>query len=154
VDALRRRGVLRLNYEAVRVVGECGDHTDGALALACAWVPGAGRLRPGGDVVGRDGAGVEDGDWSCLRTLTGHSDDVMACTWAPDGSAMDTAGEDTAARVWGAGGWSCIRTLTGKGLRVGAGGQLPPGHGGGRYGVRVSSEAHEWVGGERSASVF
>ena len=36
------RGVLRLNYEALRVVGECGSHTDGASA--CARAPDGSAL--------------------------------------------------------------------------------------------------------------
>ena len=37
VDALRRRGALRLHYEALREVGECAGHTHSVMA--CAWAP-------------------------------------------------------------------------------------------------------------------
>jgi len=40
------------------------------------------------------------GDWSCLRTLTAHTAEVMACAWAPDGSAFATASYDQTVLIW------------------------------------------------------
>jgi WD40 repeat protein len=53
-----------------------------------------------------------------VRILTGHTHGVMACAWAPDGSALVTTSEDKTVRVWSAGDWSCLRTLTAHGAEV------------------------------------
>ena len=37
VDVLRRRGPLRVDHKALRVVGKCSGHTAGVRA--CAWAP-------------------------------------------------------------------------------------------------------------------
>ena len=42
VDALRRRGPVRVEHEALRVVGVCTGHTDGVRA--CAWAPDGSLL--------------------------------------------------------------------------------------------------------------
>ena len=42
VDALRRRGALRLHYEALRVVRELAGHAEGVRA--CAWAPDGSAL--------------------------------------------------------------------------------------------------------------
>jgi WD40 repeat protein len=45
--------------------------------------------------------GVERaGDWSCLHILTGHTNVVWACVWAPDGSSLVTTSHDHTVRVW------------------------------------------------------
>ena len=96
VDALRRRGALRLHYEALRVVRECAGHTE--AVVACAWAPDGSALA----TAAWDGTARvwRAGDWSCVRTLTGHTAGVMACVWAPDGSALVTTSADKTALVW------------------------------------------------------
>ena len=42
VDVLRRRGPLRVDHKALRVVGECSGHTRGVQA--CAWAPDGSAL--------------------------------------------------------------------------------------------------------------
>ena len=96
VDALRRRGPLRLHYESLQVVGECTGHTE--AVVACAWAPdGSALVTASADKTARVWS-VED--WSCLRTLTGHTGAVMACAWAPDGSALATATHGGTVLVW------------------------------------------------------
>ena len=69
VDALRRRGALRLHYEALREVGECTGHTE--AVWACAWAPdGSALVTASHDFTARVWSA---GDWSCLHTLTGHA---------------------------------------------------------------------------------
>ena len=96
VDALRRRGALRLHFGALRVVRELAGHT-GRLA-GCAWAPDGSALVTASD--DKTARVWKAGDWSCVRTLTGHTAGVWACAWAPDGSALVTASADKTARVW------------------------------------------------------
>ena len=110
VDAVRRRGPLRVEHEALRVVGVCTGHTHNVVA--CAWAPDGFALVTTSD--DRTARVWSAGDWRCLATLTGHTDTMlMACAWAPDGSALVTTSDDETARVWSAGDWSCLATLTG-----------------------------------------
>ena len=96
VDALRRRGPLRVEHEALRVVGECTGHTE--AVLACAWAPdGSALVTTSADSAARVWSA---GDWSCLATLTGHTAALVACVWAPDGSVLVTTSWDSTARVW------------------------------------------------------
>ena len=65
---------------------------------ACAWAPdGSALVTASADTTARV---WRVGDWSCLRTLTGHTNELSACAWAPDGSALVTASDDGTARVW------------------------------------------------------
>ena len=108
VNAVRRRGPLRVEHEALRAVGVCTGHT--GYVVACAWAPdGSALVTTSVDQTARVWSA---GDWSCLATLTGHEREVYACAWAPDGSALVTASFDETARVWRAGDWSCLATLT------------------------------------------
>ena len=96
VDGLRRRGPLRVEHEALRVVGVCTGHT--GYVRACAWAPdGSVLVTASQDNTARVWSA---GDWSCLAPLTGHTGEVMACAWAPDSSALVTASSDGKARVW------------------------------------------------------
>ena len=96
VDAVRRRGPLRVEHEALRVVGVCAGHT--RMVRACAWAPdGSALVTMSHDYTARVWSA---GDWSCLATLTGHTGYVVACAWAPDGSTLVTASWDRTARVW------------------------------------------------------
>ena len=69
VDGLRPRGPLRLQHEALRVVGVCTGHT--GPVWACAWAPDGTALA----TASADGTARvwSAGDWSCLATLTGHT---------------------------------------------------------------------------------
>ena len=96
VDALRRRGALRLHYEDLRVVAECIGHTE--PVEVCAWAPdGSTLVTTSWDGTARVWSA---GDWSCLRTLTGHKLKVLGCAWAPDGSTLATASLDNTTRIW------------------------------------------------------
>ena len=55
-------------------------------------------------------------DWLSVRTvkvLHGHTNQVMSCAFAPDGSTLVTTSIDNTARVWCTRDWSHLRTLTG-----------------------------------------
>ena len=52
------------------------------------------------------------GDWSHLRTLTGHTGYVESCACAPDGGTLVTVSEGGTARMWAFGIGPTAQTLT------------------------------------------
>jgi WD40 repeat protein len=50
---------------------------------------------------------------SSLLTLEGHTDDVMATSWSPDGSRIVTSSKDKTIRIWEAKSGECLQILTG-----------------------------------------
>ena len=68
--------------------------------------------------------------YEALRVVgecSGHTAAVVACAWAPDGSALVTASCDSTARVWRAGDWSCVHILNGHTEELGACAWAPDG---------------------------
>ena len=54
---------------------------------------------------------LEDGQ--CQQTLQGHSWDVNAVAWSPDGKLIASGSFDTTVRVWSAEDGSCAKVLSG-----------------------------------------
>ena len=48
-----------------------------------------------------------------VRTLTGHSADVVSVAWRPDGRQLASGSQDNTIIVWDAETWEPVRTLTG-----------------------------------------
>ncbi|MDP7638729.1 MAG: serine/threonine protein kinase, partial [Candidatus Hydrogenedentes bacterium] len=62
-----------------------------------------------------------------VRSLIGHSDDVTAVAFSPDGTQVTTGGDSATVRLWDAKTWRLERELDGHNARVRALAYTPDG---------------------------